>query len=65
MTSTPSASAASATTPISPTDPPPVTRPMPRRASSAASPRAASAYSGRTPEAEPQKTQTRFTGWRA
>lgn len=27
--------------------------------------RAAAAYSGRAPEAEPQKTQTRFTAWRA
>jgi hypothetical protein len=65
MTSTPAARAASASTPISPTEPPPYTKPRRRRASSAATARAAAPYSARAPSAEPQNTHSRFTAWQA
>ena len=53
-------STASAITPIRPTLPPPYTNPMLLRTNSAAISSAATRYSGRLPELEPQKTQIRF-----
>src|SRR4051812_12913507 len=61
-TSPPAASTASAMTPMSPTRPPPYTRPSLRAASSRPSSLAASANLGSFPSFDPQKTQTRFTG---
>src|SRR6185437_13859524 len=56
MASPPPASTASASAPISPTQPPPYTRPIPRSASSLPSRCAASLYAGRIPNDEPQNT---------
>src|SRR6185437_15571581 len=58
MASPPPASTASASAPISPTQPPPYTRPIPRSASSLPSRCAASLYAGRIPNDEPQNTHT-------
>ena len=61
MASPPAARTASASTPISPTLPPPKTTPSPRSASLRPSSWAASTYAGREPTLEPQKTQMRWS----
>src|SRR5262245_25741786 len=57
VTRPPAASAASATTPIRPSRPPPYTSPIPRRASSSPTRAAAAAYAGSRPGLAPQNTQ--------
>src|SRR5688500_4109934 len=52
---------ASARTPMSPTPPPPKTRPIPRVTIARARPSAASRYTGDVPLLEPQKTHTRLS----
>src|ERR1044072_57771 len=59
IASPPAARIVSASTPISPTLPPPYTSPMPRLAIRAARARAASAYAGSLPGFDPAYTQTR------
>src|ERR1700720_3502144 len=59
----PAANTESATMPIKPTRPPPNTSVTPEFTSSRPSSAATSAYTGRAPELEPQKTQSRWV-WR-
>src|ERR1700719_2813582 len=61
ITLPPAASAASATTPMSPTCPPPYTRVRPEPASRRPRLSAAAAKAGAAPGLDPQKTQTLFT----
>src|SRR5262245_56672241 len=62
IVSPPCSMTASATTPISPTSPPPYTRPISRAASAAPRVAATSAKTGEEPALEPQNTQRRGTG---